>query len=132
MKSEPIIRITNPKAGSVPATLEQLRALGVTDSEIAAGEKRLASQHSGPWQICTSLRGIVERAHFNREDFPVRKEWVEFYPARTMFRPRESGYDMEGHVSLNGKRVSAFTSSQLFELPDGRLISVGVIFARSK
>lgn len=132
MKTQPVIRIENPKAGSVPATLEQLHALGVTDAEIAAGEKRLESTHVGPWHICTSLRGIVERAQFDRDAFPVKTEWKEFYPVRTMSRPRPMGFDMEGHISLNGKRVSAFTSSQLFELPGGRLIDVAVIFARNK
>lgn len=132
MKTEPVIRITNPKAGSVPATLEQLHALGVTDDEIAAGEKRLESTHVGPWHICTSLRGIVERAKFEHDSFFVKTKWKEFYPARTLSRPRSMGFDMEGHISLNGKQVSAFTSSQIFELPDGRLIDVAVIFARDK
>ena len=37
---------------------------------------------------------------------------------------------MEGQVSLGGKKYSAFTSSQLFEREDGSLVDVGVIFVR--
>jgi hypothetical protein len=107
--------------------MEQLLTLGFTPEEIEAGEKRLESVHSGPWSICQSLRGIVERAEFGEYS---RKMWVEFYPARKMSNPRSCGYDMEGTISLGGKKSSAFTSSQLFELPDGRLIDCGILFAR--
>lgn len=130
MNTEPVIRLENPPAGSIPATLEQLRALGLTNSDIEAGEKRLESKHVGPWQICTSLRGIVERAEFDPNSISSRQKWVEFYSPRTMSAPKESGYQMEGRISLGGKKRSAFTSSILFELPDGKLINCGVIFAR--
>ena len=128
MKTTPVIRIENPPAGSVPATIDQLHALGLTDEDIEAGEKRLDSTHRGPWSICTSLRGLVERAEFDGSRSGT-KNWVEFYTPRTMGEPRESGYQMEGRVSLAGRKVRAFTSSVLFELPDGRLINCGVIFA---
>jgi hypothetical protein len=35
-------------------------------------------------------------------------------------------------VSINGKKYSCFTSSQLFELENGKLINVAVIYARIK
>ena len=126
-KTQPVIRLESPPSGAIPATLEQLTALGFTAEEIEAGEKRLESVHSGPWSICRSLRGIVERAEFGEYS---RKTWVEFYPARTMSNPRPCGYDMEGTISLAGRKSSAFTSSQLFELPDGRLVDCEIIFAR--
>ena len=129
-KSAPIIRLENPPSGAIPATLEQLHALGFTPEEIQAGEKRLESTHSGPWSICQSIRGIVERAEFLPET-GGSKRWVEFYPARIMSKPRASGYDLEGQISLNGAKTSAFTSSQLFELPDGHLVDCGIIFARA-
>ena len=126
-KSAPVIRMENPPSGAIPATLEQLAALGFTPEEIEAGEKRFDSVHSGPWSICRSLRGVVQRAEFGEYH---GKKWVEFYPARKMSNPRPCGYDMEGVISLNGKKSTAFTSSQLFELPDGRLVDCAIIFAR--
>jgi hypothetical protein len=123
----PIIRMENPSSGAIPATFEQLAALGFTPEEIDAGEKRLEMELSGPWHVCRSIRGIVERAEFGDN---YGKRWVEFYPARKMTNPRSSGYDMEGHVSIAGRKSSAFTSSQMFELPDGRLVNCGILFAR--
>ena len=130
-RTAPVIRMENPPCGSIPATEEQLLALGFTPEELAAGEKRLESTHLGPWQICTSLRGIVKRWEFT-PDSSARRRWVEFYAPRTMSRPRSCGYDMEGTISLAGRKSSAFTSSQLFELPDGRLVNAGIIFSRDK
>ena len=126
-KTQPVIRLESPPSGAIPATLEQLQALGFTAEEIQAGEKRLESIHTGPWSICRSIRGVVQRAEFG--DYHG-KTWVEFYPARTMSNPRYGGHDMEGTISLAGRKSSAFTSSQLFELPDGRLVDCGIIFAR--
>lgn len=128
-RTAPIIRIENPPSGAIPATVEQLTALGFTAEEITAGEKRLEMECSGPWSVCRSLTGIVERAEFI-PDSGSSKRFVEFYPARKMSNPRSCGYDMEGTISLAGRKSSAFTSSQLFELPDGRLVDCGIIFAR--
>ncbi len=122
MKTQPIIDLENPPAGAIPATEEQLAALGVTPAEIAAGEKRHDMTHRGPWHQCTSLAAIVEHTDYNPETRRAR-----FWPVRRMSRPRESGYSMEGTVSIGGRKIPAFTSSQLFELPDGRLIDVATL-----
>lgn len=129
-RKSPVIRLTLPPSGSIPVSQAQLFALGFTVAEINAGEKRLDVETQGPWSLVSRLSGIVERGEF-RKDGSSRMEWVEFYPARAMSRPRQSGYDMEGHLSLNGKKHSAFTSSQMFELPDGHLVDCTVLFARS-
>ena len=131
MKTTPIIRLENPPSGSIPATLEQLAALGFTPAEIEAGEKRGAMELRGPWSMCSAYTAPVERAEF-MPDGTSRRAWVEYYAPRRMSNPRPSGYDLEGHISLGGKRLSAFTSSELFELPDGRLVNCAIIFARSK
>ena len=123
---KPIIRIENPPAGAIPATVEQLTALGFTQAEIDAGEKR--------WEFLPfrRFRAIVERAEWKEGPYGlnVGKAWVEFYAVRTLTDTRESGYAQDGRVSLNGRKLSAFTSDALFELPDGRLISAAVIFSR--
>lgn len=47
-----------------------------------------------------------------------------------MFDVTQSGYELEGKVSVGGKKRSCFTSSQLFEI-DGETVDIGVIFARN-
>lgn len=122
---KPIIRLENPPAGAIPATLEELKALGFNQAEIDAGEKRFERLPYG------RFRAIVERVEWkNRDSLILEKSWVEFYPVRTLTDTRESGYAMDGRVSLNGRKHSAFTSDVLFQLPDGLLISAAVIFAR--
>lgn len=46
---------------------------------------------------------------------------------RTLTNVRESGYELEGRVSINGKKYRAFTSSELMQRPGGQLVSVGVL-----
>ena len=55
---------------------------------------------------------------------------VTLWGKRTMGKLKESGYQLEGKVSLGGRTISAFTSSQMFQLPDGRLLESAVIHAR--
>jgi hypothetical protein len=111
----------------VPATEQQLLALGIPQASIDAGEHRFDLDQSFPWGTIRRVRGIVECAEFGEWS---SKKWVEFYPVRTMVDCREAGYHMEGRVSVGGKKRSCFTSDILFELPDRRLIKVAVIFAR--
>lgn len=124
----PTLDISNPPAGSIPATEAQLLALGVAPEEIAAGEKRSDSTHSGPWQICESIAAVVEwKDYVEGEHGIATTARACFWPVRRMHRPRSSGYAMEGWISLGGKKVPAFTGSQLFELPDGRLVNVATL-----
>ena len=133
MKTITIIRLENPPSGAIPATLEQLAALGFTPAEIDAGEKRGTLETRGAWGTCSAYTAPVERAEFGDGDgYRYGKRWVEFYAPRRMSRPRQSGHELEGRVSLAGRKLSAFTASQLFQLPDGRLVDCAVIFARSK
>lgn len=124
---KPIIDLENPPAGAIPATEEQLAALGVTPAEITAGEKHFATTHRGPWQITASIAAVVEHTEWNRELIHRPATRIRFWPVRRMTNPRESGYQMEGQVSLGGRKIPAFTSSQLFELPDGRLIEIATL-----
>ena len=49
------------------------------------------------------------------------------YGIRTLHDAREDGYCMRGRVKVGGNRYWAFTSSVLFERPDGSLCNVGVL-----
>ena len=128
MKTAPIIDIVNPPP-AVPATVDQLAALGVTPAEIEAGEKRFRSAHFGHWRITVSVSAIVEETEFAENPCPysTKIDRSRFYPVRKAGKCREDGYCMRGVISLNGKKRRVFTSSQLFELPDGRLVNVAVL-----
>jgi len=128
MKTKPILSYDNPTSGSVKATREDLLKLGVTDAEIEAGEKRFETETWGCYKVVRTLRAVVECGEFGEHSAMT---WQQFYPVRTMSNPQQSGYDMEGVVSLGGIKSTCFTSSQLFELPCGKLVNVAVIFSRS-
>tara|TARA_R110000868_G_scaffold376934_1_gene642182 strand:- start:11 stop:409 length:399 start_codon:yes stop_codon:yes gene_type:complete len=129
MKINPILSYDNPTSGSVKATREDLLRLGVTEAEIEAGEKRFKTESWGCYGVTRSLRAVVECGDFGEHSAMI---WKQFYPVRTMSNPRQSGYDMEGVVSVGGIKSTCFTSSQLFELPCGKLVDVAVIFSRSE
>jgi hypothetical protein len=63
-------------------------------------------------------------------DFPSITHSKTSYGFRTLTGIRQGGYELEGRVSIGGRKYAAFTSSQLFELPDGRLIDIATIHAR--
>lgn len=129
MNLTPIIDSPSP-AGAIPATLEQLHALGVTDAEIAAGQKRGEIETRGSWSIICKYRAITMHSEWNESNVGThRRTRSQFWPARTLSNVRQSGNELEGQVSLGGTKFRGFTSTQLFELPDGKLIDVAVIFA---
>jgi len=97
-----------------------------SESEIKAGEARLQVNFFGPWQIAVSARGLViDFDHDkNKED---HCQPLTVYGKRTMTNWKQCGYEAEGKVSLNGKKRRVFTSSKLFRMPDGSLLSAGVL-----
>lgn len=59
---------------------------------------------------------------------------VTVHGPRTMYHPRESGYQMEGRVSVNGRKVRAFTADVLVRY-QGKLYTFAalhVCFPRKK
>ena len=113
----------------LPITADELLAMGITEKDIEAGEKRGELKTYGPWQIPISYRALCVSSIYSASYY-TKTERTMAYGVRTMTQPKESGYCLEGRVSIGGKKYSAFTTSQLFELPDGRLIDVAVIHAR--
>jgi hypothetical protein len=80
------------------------------------GEQRFEIDTVGPWQVVKTVRGLA--VDYNGRVFGIR----------SMHAPKESGYNMEGRVSVGGKKYRAFTSSRLFERPDGSLIDVAILY----
>ena len=115
-----------------PITLKQGQKLTTEQAQFIFGpdadkhdEFRFELDLVGPWQVCRSLRGLVVSMDFGTKGRTIHG-W------RTMVDCRQSGYDMEGRVSLGGRKYSCFTSSDLFDIEDGRCIDVATIFPRIK
>lgn len=115
---------TKPGIGSKPITLEQAKTF-LTDADIAAGVKHGELKTIGMWQIPLSYTALATAQDFNAAE--PQRDVVRVLGPRTISKPRQSGYELEGHVSIKGKKHRAFTSSCLFELPDGKLVNVAII-----
>jgi len=80
------------------------------------GEERFEIKTTGyGWNLVTDIKGLA--CTLNGKIFGYRN----------MHHPKESGYQMEGKVSIGGKKIRAFTSSRLFERPDGSLIDIAIL-----
>lgn len=118
-------------AGATKISLEDAICFFGKDA-ILDGEKRGDFVTVGPWSIIKSYKAIATTATW--KDIGISYKVVDEYTLhgeRSMFNIKQSGYDLEGRVSIDNKKHSCFTSSILFELPDGKLIDVAVIHARS-
>ena len=87
----------------------------------------------GSWGTVVGITALAVSQEFppaSRRHSPRTAEecGVTVYGVRTMQSPRESGYNMEGRVSVGGRTCRAFTSSQLFRV-EGRLVDVAVLHA---
>ena len=109
-------------------TMEQANALGITSEHIASGEMRGNMETRGPWCIISSYSAIV--CHRNFPEIGSREDVTyTFWPRRKLSKARQSGYQLEGRVSIAGKSYSAFTANQLVEI-DGHLVDLATIFPR--
>ena len=120
-RTKPIIDVIT-KEFAIPITLEQARALGITETDMEAYQKRGELKAHGVWNMPISYKAIVEH-----KDFDTGR--VQVWSARTMYNVRQGGYELEGYISLGGKRYTCFTSSIMFEI-EGKLIDCACIFVR--
>lgn len=112
--------------GAIPITQEQAEQL-FTPTEMAAGEQRGRLKTFGPWGIPVSYTALCTSCTYDK--YPIAHGPLHIYGVRTMGSIHQSGYELEGRVSVNGKKYRAFTSSQLFELPNGNLVNAAIIHA---
>ena len=99
---------------------------------IAAGEQRGEIEQCGPWRQLVKYQALAmeqvdgseDKEHYNSS--PFRTEAV-LHGIRSLLNPRQEGYQLEGFVSVQGKRRRAFTSSALFEV-NGKLIDVAILY----
>lgn len=118
-------------AGSTKISLDDA-LIFIGQEAIDAGTKHGEIQTRGPWSIITSYKALATTATWKPGPTYDYVDEYTLHGDRVLSGVRESGYELEGYVSINGVRHSAFTSSILFELPDGKLIDVAVIHARSR
>jgi UDP-N-acetylmuramyl pentapeptide synthase len=115
-------------SSNIKLTKEQAEVLGIdlTKDEIEGNLKTC-----GVWNVPVSYSAICVSGKLGIPEGRFVETFLEktVYGNRTMTNVRQSGYCLEGYVSIGGKKYSAFTSSELFEV-DGKLINVAVIHAR--
>lgn len=88
----------------------------------AKNESRFQIQTRGPWGLVSKLKGLaVEKGEGG----------VIVHGLRSLDNARESGYAMEGKVSIGGKKYRAFTSSQMFKV-NGKLADVAILYVVKK
>lgn len=100
----------------------------------ADGDAHFEMEQRGAWGQISKITGLAISQEFPEHRGTERTEaesGLTVYGVRTMSNPRESGYEMEGYVSLNGKRYSAFTTSHQFRIK-GELVDVACLHVRKK
>lgn len=107
------------QAGAIKITEAQLASFG-----IQAEDTRGDLETFGPWHLPVRFRALAVSYVFSPNHWA---ETVTLYGVRTMGKLKESGYCLEGRVSVEGRKRRGFTSSQLWELPGGRLIETATI-----
>ncbi len=99
-------------------------------SAIDAGEIRGEFETVGPWQLIKSYRALAveytnpETDHYN--SYPYYQTAI-IHGMRSLLNPRESGHDLEGKVSIEGKKYRAFTSTAMFNV-NGKLVDVAILY----
>lgn len=119
------IKIINPEV-AIKLTKDEAVSLGI---DITQDEIRGEVETRGPWNIVTGYRALCISNEYVNTSMFTKIASTEIFGQRQLSRPNESGYCLEGYVSIGGKKYTAFTSSTLFEV-DGKLINVATINAR--
>lgn len=109
----------NCPGGAVPISEEQFREFVAPEFE----DQHHDVEVRGPWQQPVKLQALAVSYTWSGNF----AETITLYGKRSLCSLKESGYQLEGKVSINNVKLRGFTSGQLFELPDGRLIDVAVI-----
>jgi hypothetical protein len=119
---------TKPVPVSLPITAEEMAALGIClDSD---GDMRGSMKTYGPWQLPISYKALAMSTVYTPENlqrYSAQQEKTTAYGIRTMNNIHQSGYEIEGQTSIKGRKYRSFSSSQLFELPNGKLANVAII-----
>lgn len=119
------IKINNPSV-AIKLTKEQALSLGI---DITQDEIQGEIETRGVWHIVSAYRALCISNEYDETSLFTKISSTTIFGKRRLSRPRQSGYNLEGYVSIGGKKYTAYTSSILFEV-DGKLINVATINAR--
>jgi hypothetical protein len=120
-----MLTFKNPEV-AIKLTKEEAIAYGIDSTQNNMGE--IVTR--GVWGVASSFKALCISAKFTKEGY-TKCEEITLYGLRKLSQIKQSGYALEGRVSIRGKKYTAFTSSQLFEV-EGKLIDVAIIHARIK
>ena len=122
--------VFSKNTSTIKLTVEQAKNLGI---DISQDEIRGNLKTYGMWQIPISFNALCISAKYGIKENSFCTECLELtiYGNRTMTNVKQGGYELNGYVSIKGKKYSCFTSCQTFEVND-HLIEVSVIHARVK
>lgn len=114
-----VLSFVNPPV-SLPVTSAQLLALGIPQAAIDAGEFRGETVTRGPWQIAISFRALCTSSVFGPASWGGTVRLSEtLYGIRTLSPVNAfCNVSSEGRVSVKGRKVRGFTSSQMFAITD--------------
>jgi hypothetical protein len=119
------IKVINPDS-AVKLTKEQCISLGI---DITKYDIRAEYETFGPWNIIKSFSALCITNEYDKSGMFTKIVSTTFFGKRKLSRPKDSGYNLEGYVSIGGKKYSAFSSCMLIEV-EGKLINVQTIHAR--
>ena len=94
---------------------------GVWEIPDGVDEIRGKMETVGPWSLIRKYRALAISP--NPGNFMGGVIWG----VRSLDKAREDGYNLEGHVRVNGHTYRGFTGSKMFQRPDGSLVDVAVI-----
>lgn len=113
------------------AVSDELAAVLFTPAELASLKAELSVKSSpGPWSQPISAKGLVVSFDYEADkanNYSGPRQPLLVYGRRTMSQWKQTGYEAEGRASVAGQSRRVFTSSKLFQLEDGRLLSAAVL-----
>lgn len=130
MKNLPLRIEMNPMESAVPISRAALVGL-IGEKAVNAGEKRFAIESDGLWQVTKSIRGLACTSEWEKSAGGDRVSAYTFHGDQTGRQVTQPGTWSECRVSIGGKKLSAFTSSVMFQTEDGKLVDVAVLHCRT-
>lgn len=112
----------NEVSASCFALTDEQAALIFTPAQLAAGERLGDIETRGPWDILSKFSALATAQDLSQPGGPLK-----IYGTRSLSRPKQVSYALEGAVSIARHRYRGFTSSALFQLADGRLLNCCII-----
>jgi hypothetical protein len=119
--------LTLPGGYPVTITAEQWQTYIAAELQDQRGDL----ETRGPWRLPVRFIAPCLTLHWEHNGYCNNVVAVTLWGKRTMRNLRESGYQLEGRLSLRGKTVSGYTGGQMFQLPDGTLLETAAIHVRA-